>query len=259
MNDPTFTVGVCGPDKWLRPLLIGRLAAAGVSVRDFGVGTCSMRGIDTVVHLPVLLPKSASPTKDVGTAAARMTFAAAASSKVSRVVVLSRVGPDGRNSYLDALRMLERSALNVSRHVTIVRTTHPVGDPANPGPVVEALVRAFSGPTPAADPQVQPVHVEDLLDVMEAAIDGRIGAGFVEVGGSTSQSMSEFSASISDGDRPPLPWWGRLLAKGRAASRVTDVLSLPSVPARKLAAPLPTTRRDIAIIGSDPDTGQATA
>jgi len=259
MNDSTLTVAVCGPDTWLRPLLITRLAAAGARVRDFGLGTCSMRDIDTVVQLPVLLPKSADAAKDIGAGAARMTFAAAANAKVSRLVVLSRVGPEGQSPYIDALRALERSAVTVSRHVTIVRATHPVGDPINPGPIVEALMRRHGGVKLTADPTVQPVHVEDLLDVLEAATDGRIGAGFVEVGCATPQSLAEFAAAIAGSYQPALPRRAGFRAKRRTAGRVTDFLALPSVPARKLAAPLPLTRRDIAIAGSGPEANQATA
>jgi hypothetical protein len=259
MNDPRFTVGVCGPDTWLRPLLIARLAAAGALVRDFGLGTCSMRDIDALVQLPLLLPNSANAAKDVGAGAARMTFAAAANSAVSRIVVLSRVGPEGHNPYLDALRALERGAVTMSGRVTIVRATHPIGDSTNPGPVVETLIRGHTGLKPTADPQVQPVHIEDLLDVLEAATDGGIGAGFIEVGGAKSQSLSEFAARISGGDRPTLPPWVRFRARGKRASRVTDFLALPSVPARHLAAPLPTTRRQIAVLGDDPNAGQAAA
>ncbi|MDQ1392951.1 MAG: RmlD substrate binding domain [Acidimicrobiaceae bacterium] len=251
MNNARPTVAITGPDSWLRPMLIARLEAADMSVHDLGPGTSLVRAVDTVIHLPLLMPGSASPANDVGASAGRMTFVAAATAKVPRVVVASRLASESPNPYVDALRALEHSAANVCRHVTIVRTAHPVGGPANPGPVVDALRRYRSELAALADPMVHPVHVDDLLDAIEAAADGRIGAGLVELAGPTPWALSEFvqmvSAGISDSSDSFLAQW-KLRAGGATGKAITSFLTDTSMPSHRLSSPLGTPQRDVATI-----------
>ncbi|MDQ1398769.1 MAG: hypothetical protein QOK20_701 [Acidimicrobiaceae bacterium] len=248
MNNTRYTVAISGPDSWLRPMLIARLSAADVNVHDLGPGTSLVRSVDAVIHLPMLMPGSASPANDVGASAGRMTFVAASTAKVPRVVVVSRLGPEGPNPYLDALRALEHSAANVCRHVTIVRTGHPVGSPVNPGPFVEALRRYRQDLDSGTDPAVHPVHVEDLLDVVQAAAEGQIGAGLVELAGPKPWTLSEFaelvSAGLSESSDSLLAQWKRR-AGGATGKAVTSFLAEASVASRRAASPLGLPQRDL--------------
>src|SRR3954467_1297277 len=100
---PSPTASLCGPDQWLRPKLSHRLAQAGVAVRDLGPGSASIRDIDTLVYVPVMMPNHKSE-RSTRTAAAALTFAAAAQGKVGQVIVVSRVGRYESDPSLDALR-----------------------------------------------------------------------------------------------------------------------------------------------------------
>src|ERR1700730_661854 len=191
----SFTVAVSGPDRWLRPKRLQRLTQAGVAVRDLGAGTSSIRDVEALVHLPVLMPMT-NPGKDSGTNSARITFAAAALGKVSRVIVVSRVGPDRGDPYLDALWAVEANAAHVCAKVTVIRTAHPIGDAHDAGPVVDILRRHNINSDADGDPFVQPITVNDLLDVIQAAVEGRIGAGMVEVGGPKKMALSSLATLI---------------------------------------------------------------
>jgi uncharacterized protein YbjT (DUF2867 family) len=252
----SLAVAVTGPDRWLRPILARRLAEAGCTVREFASGTAALRGFDALVHVPLMMP-SGAPARDVGANHARMTFAAAADGKVGRVVVVSRVGPDkAGDPYLKALRGVEASAAQMCAKVTIVRATHPFGPPDSPGPVVSALRGA---PPVASDGSalVQPVAVDDLVDVVEAAVDGRIGAGVVEIGGPARIALSSLCDLLSAPQgRGTEPRPGLLASlptrRKRAREAGRAFLALASVPASKLASPLGAPTRDAVAVTSRP-------
>ncbi len=92
--------------------------------------------------------------------------------------------------------------------------------------------------------------VDDLLDVIHAAVEGRIGAGVVEVGGPTRMPLSTLhelvSAAAPIGNRRRRPGGG-ILSRHRAASAARQLLALESVPSRKLACPLGAATRDPAV------------
>ena len=241
---PSFAVAVTGPDRWLRPMLVQRLSSTGLIVNDIASGAASVRGYEALVYLPPMMP-SASPAQDLGSTQARITFAAAAEGRVSRIVVVSRVGPDrAANPYLEALRAIESSAAQMSARVTVVRAAHPIGTGADAGPVADALRAIAPGAGPG--PIVQPVAVEDLLDVVEAAVEGRIGAGVVEVGGPVKMPL----ASLRDLVAPAAergPRLRRVWRPGRrkAAEAAARFLALESVPSVRLSSPLAAPARDV--------------
>jgi hypothetical protein len=244
---PSVAVALTGPDRWLRPKIAVHLTAAGLHVRGIGAGAATVRGYDALVYVPPMMP-GASPARDVGASQARLTFAAAAQGKVSRVVVVSRVGPDkARDPYLDALRGVEASAAHMCSVVTVVRAAHPIGAPDDPGPVAEAL-RDATLPPDGPPTTVQPVVLADLLDVIQASVEGRIGAGVVEVGGPVRMPLPGLRDLLRT---MPLPPRGRgLLAALRPGSRkaaeaAERFLALDSVAARRLGPPLGAPGRDV--------------
>jgi hypothetical protein len=240
---PLLKATVCGRDRWLRPSLAARLHQAGIAVTDLGAGTASLRGVDVLVYLPALLP-GAQPAKDSGAAAARMTFAAAAHGRVTRAVVLSRVGPDRHDPYLHALRVVEANAVDACAKTTIIRTAHPIGEAGDAGPIADAL---RLGEPPTADPLVQPVAADDLLDVMQAAVEGRIGPGVVEVGGPATMRLSALRELVSAAEatrsrRSAVAWTP---SRRKAAAATRRLLSLDSVASRKLASPVALPSRQV--------------
>lgn len=227
---------ITGTDEWLRPHLMRRLSAAGIVANDGGRGSSVLNGVDVLVVLPGLFPRTAWAQRDVGVAAAGISLGAAGAFNVSRVVLLSRVGAGTGSGgrYLSALGAVERMASAASPRATILRAAHPFGEADDPGPVVSTLMRdrqRWHG----SDPLVQPVSVSNVVDVLEAAVDGRIKPGLTEVGGPLSMPMSSLSAHLqnrSDEERrsgartgPRAPWlrrrWRRsvdeLLAQGSEA------------------------------------------
>jgi nucleoside-diphosphate-sugar epimerase len=255
----SLAVAVTGPDRWLRPILARRLTEAGFTVRQLASGAATVRGFDALVHAPLMMP-GGDPARDVGANHARMTFAAAADGKVSRVVVISRVGPDKANDpYLDALRGVEASAVQMCPKVTIVRAAHPIGAPDSPGPVVNAL-RTVPRVVLQGDALVQPVAIDDLLDVVEAAVEGRLGAGVVEIGGPARlplSSLYDLLGTPAGSGAAPRPGLLGVLGsvptrRKRAREAGRAFLALASVPATKLASPLGAPTRDVVAVSSRP-------
>jgi hypothetical protein len=121
--ESAHVLALAGNESWLRNIIAHRLAASSTPVRNIGVGSSTLFDVGTLVYVPTLVPSSRSGMRDVNLAAAAVTFAAAASSKVRRVVVVSRVGKqrDAADSYLGALALLERKALDASGNVTVIR------------------------------------------------------------------------------------------------------------------------------------------
>jgi hypothetical protein len=231
----------------LRPKIAQRLTAAGLNVRGIGAGAATVRGYEALVYVPPMMPGS-SPGHDVGASQARLTFAAAAQGKVSRVVVVSRVGPDkAHDPYLDALRGVEASAAHMCAVVTVVRAAHPIGPPDDPGPVAQALrdaVLEVDEPVPT----VQPVVLGDLLDVIQASVEGRIGAGVVEVGGPVRMPLPALRTLVTaeparSPDRRLLPSFRP--GRRKAAGVAQRFFALDSVAAPRLVSPLGAPAGDI--------------
>ncbi|HZQ29302.1 MAG TPA: hypothetical protein VFA94_16520 [Acidimicrobiales bacterium] len=203
MNERTRVLAVAGTDGWIRHRLSRAVAGAGITVRDMGAGSAGLRGVDTLVLLPTMVPTSPrSAVRDVGVASAGVLFAATRADSVPRIVMLSRAhsGDAPTDSYLGALATVERMAVNTGAKVTIVRVTHPFGDRSDPGPFVDALLHRRATPEAnteanGVDPVVEPVHVDTVVDVLVAAIDGRLSPGLSEVGGPDRMPLSAFLAT----------------------------------------------------------------
>jgi nucleoside-diphosphate-sugar epimerase len=93
--------------------------------------------------------------------------------------------------------------------------------------------------------EVQPVYVQDLVDVVEAAVDGRLSGGVVEVGGPSTITMGKFAAlalEAGSGRFGPrrMRWFGR-----SSARPLTEFLAIDSVVTRRLASPLDVKRHEI--------------
>jgi hypothetical protein len=90
--------------------------------------------------------------------------------------------------------------------------------------------------------------VEDLLDVVQAAAEGQIGAGLVELAGPKPWTLSEFaelvSAGRSESSDSLLAQWKRR-AGGATGKAVTSFLAEASVASRRAASPLGLPQRDL--------------
>jgi nucleoside-diphosphate-sugar epimerase len=241
-------LALAGNDSWLRNIVAGRLAAS-TPVRNIGVGSSTLFDVETLVYVPALVPTSKSGSRDVNLAAASLTLAAAASSKVRRLVLVSRVGKQSgpADSYLGALELLEHKARDACAKVTVIRTTHPFGDCVDPGPVIGSLHRlnAIRLAESLGEVEVQPVYVEDLVDVIAAAVDGRLSAGVVEVGGPSTMTMGEFAALAREAGCGRFGSRRRQLFGRSSARPLTEFLAIDSVVTRRLASPLDGPRHDI--------------
>lgn len=244
MSETPLVATITGTDDWLRSHLIRRLSTAGFSAKDGGRGSSVLNGTDVLVVLPALFPLSASPSRDAGVAAAGISLGAVGAFNVSRVVLLSRVGTgDGGGRYLSELAAVERMATAASPRTTIVRVTHPFGEADDPGPLASTLMNDEE-PWPGTDPSVQPVAASNVVDVLEAAVDGRIKPGLVEVGGPVAMAMSSLSAHLQhsslegrgSGGRtgPRAPW-----SRRRWRRSVDELLAQASEASRKYTPPIP--------------------
>jgi nucleoside-diphosphate-sugar epimerase len=250
MNERTRVLAVAGTDGWIRHRLSRAVAGAGITVRDMGAGSAGLRGVDTLVLLPTMVPTSArSAVRDVGVGSAGVLFAATRADSVPHIVMLSRVhsadAPPG--SYLGALATVERMAVNAGAKVTIVRVTHPFGDRSDPGPFVDALLhRRAKAEANGGDPVVEPVHVDTVVDVLVAAIDGRLSPGLREVGGPDRMPLSAFLAAAQAAGLD-----GHSSAKRRfrlfgGADPLADVLARDAVAASRYRPPVDVRRLSLA-------------
>lgn len=244
MSETLLVATITGTDDWLRSHLIRRLSTTGISAKDGGRGSSVLNGTDVLVVLPALFPLSASPSRDAGVAAAGISLGAVGAFNVSRVVLLSRVGASsGGGRYLSELAAVERMASAASPRTTIVRVTHPFGEADDPGPLASMLMND-QRPWQGRDPSVQPVAASNVVDVLEAAVDGRIKPGLVEVGGPVTMAMSSLSAHLQrsslegpgSGGRtgPRAPWARRPWRRS-----VDELLAQGSETNRKFAPPIP--------------------
>jgi hypothetical protein len=240
-NESRLVVALAGTDDWIRPHLTQRLIQAGTDVRDMSTGTASLFGVDVLVQLPALAPRSRSGERDVGLRAASVTFSALALSKVGRAVVVSRVGsdPGAPVPYFSALGDLEQRALRATSKLTIVRLTHPFGPSAAPGAIAEAAAELFVASEEPFDDDVpvQPIYLDDAVAAIGDAVDGRVGHGLVELGGPDTMGLREF-AKLATSVCDPGANRSRRAARHRTRlhrSEMTGVLMTASVAARKFA------------------------
>lgn len=250
MSTPALVAAITGTDDWLRHRLSRQLSAAGVAVNDHGRGSSALNGTDVLVVLPRTFPSTASATRDVGVAATGVSFGAVASFNVRHVVLLSRVGcgSDG-GGYLAEVAMVERMAAAASSRTTVVRITHPFGEADDPGPLVSALLtdEAYLN---GADPSVQPVSARTVVDVLHAAVDGRIKPGLVELGGPRTMALSSFAALLQNlppaqrtavsRSGPRAPW-----SRSRWRRSVDELMSRPSEANRRYPSPVPVEARSL--------------
>jgi nucleoside-diphosphate-sugar epimerase len=255
-NGARLLVVVVGTDNWLRSRVVERLLDDGIKVRDLSRGTASLPSVDVVVARPALAPTPGSAERATGTEAAQITFNAVMANKIRRLVLVSRVGSSTRadSSYLAALADIEHKASNATSKLTVIRVTHPFGPVDDAGPMVKSMIhgrRAQRGEsTDGDDPKVQPVYVDDIADLVVAAVSDQVGLGLMELGGPDTMPLSQFAAFAVEAAGAGGSGFGRPSrsrlpgSRRRQAESVEAVLSCDSVASRRLAPPeMPGLRR----------------
>jgi hypothetical protein len=237
-------VAICGSDEWLRHHLSRRLSN-GVQVRDIGSGTSYLNGVGVLVIVPHLAPRSGSGPRDVAMPQALHTVNTAQAFGVARVVLVSRIGTgSGDDTYLSALEALEHNVSARFKKLTIVRLAHPFGPPDDPGPLLLAL-SALDGDVQTPDTPVEPIHRDDAVEVVAAAVIGRFGSGVVEAGGPERMrlgALTDLAGAIST-ERPA--GFRRLFSRRGYAAAVADFVAAESVARREYSPSEPRATRRV--------------
>ncbi len=235
-------VAVAGTDDWLGRRIAGHLAGTGLSVRHMGTGSSSLHHVDTLVIVPLLVPRSANAKRDVGLNTTGITLGAATLGRVDHVVLVSLVGADSNGpGHLGALGCLEARVLARGSRVTIVRATQVYGTPNDPGPLIERLHHALClEPTRLPSLEIEPVFVGDVIATVEAAVYRRLPATTFEVAGPRHLEVNRFIELFVGHAEPgsATPAARRLMRRpfgGRGARALSDLLESQPVAIRRKA------------------------
>ncbi|GJQ21045.1 MAG: complex I NDUFA9 subunit family protein [Bacteroidia bacterium] len=137
---------------------------------------------DAVIHLAgTLLPKSSDTYYGSNVATAAAVASAARGSNVKRIIVLSTVNADetSENEYLRTKGEAERILRETRIPTVVIRSTHIIGPPQDPGPTAQALLSIDGEPVKILGNGlniVAPVFREDVAEVLVRALEnGRPG------------------------------------------------------------------------------------
>ena len=159
---------------------------------------------DLVVHLAGALRPVDSSYWNANVEAAAAVARAVRRGAARRIVFLSYVGASvhDRNEYLRTKAQAERILAATGRELTVLRATHIVGSPDDPGPMVEALRARGDGIVllPGDGTQrMAPVYVGDVVDAMMAALRGSAEPGSYDVAGPDDMTLNDLALLVNRG------------------------------------------------------------
>ncbi|MBI4418771.1 MAG: NAD(P)H-binding protein [Ignavibacteriales bacterium] len=169
----------------------------------------SLEAADVVIHLAGSLRPKVSDTyygSNVATAAA--VAAAARGSNVKRIITLSYVNANeaSSNEYLRTKAQAERVLQETRIPTVIIRSTHIIGPPEDPGPTALALLSQDGEPVKIlgnGSNIVAPVFRDDVAEVLVRAVEnGR--PGVYEVCGPERMTINELAFLLNKNPNVPV-------------------------------------------------------
>jgi len=153
-----------------------------VSLPDGPRAVRVIESADAVIHLAgTLLPKASDTYYGSNVATAAAVASAVRGSNVKRIVLLSTVNADetSENEYLRTKAQAERILQETRIPTVVIRSTHIIGPPEDPGPTAQAMLSAEGEPVKILGNGlniVAPVFREDVAEVLVRALEnGRPG------------------------------------------------------------------------------------
>lgn len=205
-------------------------------VEDVDSVRSAVQGVDAVVYLVHSMASDDFVEKD--RAAAELMAEACASAGVGRIIYLSGLVPPGDLSdHLRSRLDVETVFLESSVPATVLRAAMVVGS----GSTSYELLRRLSERVPLVTPvpswmrqRLQPVAIDDVVDLVDRALDGPARNRHYDVGGDEVLTYSELLALYAEVAglrrvRVPVPFVPSWLV-GRACARISG-MDLPTVAA----------------------------
>lgn len=164
---------------------------------------------DAVIHLAgTLMPKSSDTYYGSNVATAAAVASAVRGSNVKRIIVLSTVNADetSENEYLRTKAEAERILKETRIPTVVIRSTHIIGPPGDPGPTAEAMLSNEGEAVKILGNGlnvVAPVFREDVAEVLVRALEnGR--PGVYELCGPDRMTINELAMLLNRNPEVPM-------------------------------------------------------
>jgi nucleoside-diphosphate-sugar epimerase len=164
----------------------------------------SLEDADVVVHLAGALHPLGSSYWSANVETAATVAGAVRHGAARRIVFLSYVGASvhDRNEYLRTKAQAELALAATGRELVVLRATHIVGGPDDPGPMAEALRARGDGlvlvPGDGTQP-VAPVYVGDVVDALMFAVRGFVEPGTYDLAGPDQMTLEALALLVNHG------------------------------------------------------------
>jgi nucleoside-diphosphate-sugar epimerase len=164
----------------------------------------ALEDADWIVHLAGALRPDGASYWDANVEPAAAVARAVRRGAARRVVLLSYVGASvhERNEYLRTKAEAERLLAATGRELVVLRATHIVGSPADPGPMAEALRARGDGLVLVPGDGTQrlaPVHVDDVVAALVAGLAESTEAGTYDLAGPDEMTLDELALLVNRG------------------------------------------------------------
>ena len=164
----------------------------------------ALEDADLVVHLAGALHPLGSSYWSANVEAAATVAGAVRHGAARRIVFLSYVGASvhDRNEYLRTKAQAELNLAATGRELVVLRATHIVGGPDDPGPMAEALRARGDGLVllPGDGTQrVAPVYVGDVVDALMSALCGFVEPGTYDLAGPDEMTLEALGLLVNHG------------------------------------------------------------
>jgi uncharacterized protein YbjT (DUF2867 family) len=200
-------VAITGASGQVGTALQKRLADLPNEVRALGRDDqleAAFRGVDVVVHLAgTLAPKRPNTYRAANLTTVEATVNVLRGSEAKRVVFLSYVDadPTSRNPYLRYKGQAEELLGDSETPAVILRSTHILGTPDEPGPTVAAMLSKDGKPVSVLGPGTQRyawVARDDVAEgIVRAALDPDAPIGTFELAGPKAEGVDDFVRHIN--------------------------------------------------------------
>ena len=205
---PTRTVGLVRKASWMSGPRVVRAPLDSLAAQG------ALGGSDCVIHLAgALCPPPGESVESANIDTARAVAQAVRGTDVRRIVYLSYVGanPRSRNRYLAAKGEAEEVLRGTGCDLVVLRCTHIVGPPENPGPFASALLQRGGRPVLVignGSQLIAPVALDDVVGVIVRALTGR--AGTYELAGPDLFDLDELVEMLNGPEVRVRHWPGAL-------------------------------------------------
>jgi NADH dehydrogenase len=164
----------------------------------------ALEDADLIVHLAGALRPGDGSYWDANVEPAAAVARAVKRGAARRILYLSYVGASvrDRNEYLRTKAEAERVLAATGRELVVLRATHIVGSPDDPGPMAEALRARGDGVVLVPGDGTQrlaPVFVDDVVSALMAGLADSAEAGTIDLAGPDEMTLEELALLVNRG------------------------------------------------------------